>query len=358
MGGGNPCQPRDQMTGERSQCGEDAAALVDEAFVRLQKGDVGGAEESCRHAEAHAADPAQIRTLAGCIATERGDFDQAYREFQGAIALAPERPVPWIDLAELQLEMLDDPRGCLETCEHALSLTEGDAEARVELLTFQARAWIALECEDEALDALRATQGLEVADPDALEAVGAAAHFLGAWDIAEKAYSAALRVAPFHADAHHGLGFVCIEQGKLAEAGDHWRQTLDSDRQVPRPAWHMGLDAFEIAIEHALLELPESARTLLRPVPIVVEDIPSEEEVVGGLDPRVLGIFCGPAMHERSTLDAGPSEPVVIKIYQRNLEAICENEQQLLDEIRTTLLHETAHYFGLEDDDLSEIGLS
>ena len=36
---------------------------------------------------------------------------------------------------------------------------------------------------------------------------------------------------------------------------------------------------------------------------------------------------------------------------------MAETEDELLDEIRTTLLHETGHFFGMSEEDLDEVGL-
>ena len=95
--------------------------------------------------------------------------------------------VALIDAAELQLETLGDVEGCLKSCERALPLTDDDPEARLEVLTYKARALLDLERDEEARAALMATKGLEVGDPDALERVGGTAIALEAWDIAERA---------------------------------------------------------------------------------------------------------------------------------------------------------------------------
>ncbi|HPB98911.1 MAG TPA: metallopeptidase family protein, partial [Polyangiaceae bacterium] len=88
------------------------------------------------------------------------------------------------------------------------------------------------------------------------------------------------------------------------------------------------------------------------------EDMPSALDVEDGLDPRVLGVFCGASRDEQSHLDAGPEEPNVIKLYQRNLESMCGSRKELIEEIRVTLLHETAHFFGLEEEEIERLGLA
>jgi predicted Zn-dependent protease with MMP-like domain len=46
-----------------------------------------------------------------------------------------------------------------------------------------------------------------------------------------------------------------------------------------------------------------------------------------------------------------------ILLFKTNLERYAQDAEHLAEEIRITVLHETAHYFGLDDDDLEEIGL-
>jgi len=52
-----------------------------------------------------------------------------------------------------------------------------------------------------------------------------------------------------------------------------------------------------------------------------------------------------------------PTTATHIRLFKRNLERIAHDLDDLAEEVRITVLHETAHYFGLEDDDLEKIGL-
>lgn len=338
-------------------CDHEVSDLLDQAFTLLEQGDVDGAERLCEHASEHAPDHPEVSTLAGCIASDRGAFEDAVECFERAVRQDPSHVVALVDMAELQLESMGDPEASLASCDRGLAVVQDDPEARVELLTIRARALIDLEQPARALEALRATRGVEVADATVLERVGAAAIELEAWEIAEGALSAALRIDPDHADAHYGLGWVALESSDPEAGIAHWLRTLELDASAPRPPWHLSPEAFDRAAEQALLELPDAARKLLQQVAVVVEDLPAEEEVRDGLDPRLLGLFCGAPLPEQGTMDPTMHEPNVIKLYQRNLEGACSSREQLVDEIRTTLLHETAHFFGLEDDDLEQIGL-
>jgi predicted Zn-dependent protease with MMP-like domain len=344
------------MGSDNHDCDHDIMDLVDEAYGLLEDGDVEGAEKLCEHALSHEAHP-EVLTLAGCIACERGAYEEGLERFEQAVQADPSHVVALIDAAEVQLDVLEDPERCLATCDRALPLTEDSPEARLDVLCYRARALMELDRDDEAREALLATKGLEVGDPDALEGVGGIAIALEAWDVAEGSLSAALRIDPDHADAHYGMGWVHLQREDLGATGEHWARTLELDLAMPRPDWHLSSAEFDRVAEEALMELPERARTLLENVPIIVEDMPAVEEIQDGLDPRVLGLFCGAPFSEQSAMDAAPEEPNVIKLYQRNLEAACESREELVAEIRTTLLHETAHFFGLEDEDLAQIGL-
>ena len=83
-------------------------------------------------------------------------------------------------------------------------------------------------------------------------------------------------------------------------------------------------------------------------MPVFVEDRPSEALVLEGLDPRTLGLFHGIAMPDQSVLGPGP-DAGLIHLFQRNLEREGRGQDDLAEQIRITVLHETAHYFGADE---------
>ena len=78
---------------------------------------------------------------------------------------------------------------------------------------------------------------------------------------------------------------------------------------------------------------------------LVSEDEPPE--------PGLYGLYEGVPLPER---DGPPLEPDRITIYRRELEADFTDPDELREEIRITVLHELAHYFGLDEDRLDELG--
>jgi predicted Zn-dependent protease with MMP-like domain len=107
---------------------------------------------------------------------------------------------------------------------------------------------------------------------------------------------------------------------------------------------------FDRLVEQALKRLPKVFRKKLSNVAIIVEDLPPRGVRPDGL---LLGLFHGVPLTEKSTFYATPPDRVYL--YQKNIEAVCSNDEEIRREIRDTLLHELGHYFGLSEDELRGI---
>ena len=115
----------------------------------------------------------------------------------------------------------------------------------------------------------------------------------------------------------------------------------------------MDQDEFEIAVQRVMDRLPDWVHDALDRIEIRVEDEPGEELGPEAYD--LLGLFDGTPLTERSVDDAGEL-PDVIYVFRRPHLEMGLPRDELLDEIATTLIHEIAHYFGIEDDHLDDIG--
>ena len=121
------------------------------------------------------------------------------------------------------------------------------------------------------------------------------------------------------------------------------------------------LDHIDIRKEVArvLDRLPKEFRDQLRNVEIVVEARPSNELLrAEGLDPRedtLYGIYQGTPLPERSALDP-PLLPDKITIFAEPLLEDFPNPDELREEIRLTVVHEIAHYFGMEEEEIEDLG--
>ncbi len=108
-------------------------------------------------------------------------------------------------------------------------------------------------------------------------------------------------------------------------------------------------EEFERLVVDELDLLPDDMVDGLENVFFVVEDRPEN----GTLD--TLGVYEGVALTERGQYGFGEM-PDRIVIYREPLLATCETLDELKDEIHVTLVHEIAHYYGIDDDKLHELG--
>jgi predicted Zn-dependent protease with MMP-like domain len=110
----------------------------------------------------------------------------------------------------------------------------------------------------------------------------------------------------------------------------------------------MSREDFEDAVGDALDAVPEELGRQMRNVVVLVEDDPAD-----GVP--LLGLYVGTPLTERDDGWAG-SLPDRITIFRNPILACCDSRQQVLDEIRITVIHEIAHHFGIGDDRLHELG--
>ncbi|SBS70716.1 metallopeptidase family protein [uncultured Microbacterium sp.] len=111
----------------------------------------------------------------------------------------------------------------------------------------------------------------------------------------------------------------------------------------------MDADAFDAIVSDELDRLPEDMVAGLDNVVFVVEDRPED----GSLD--LLGLYDGLSLTERDRYGMGELPDRIIVYREPHLDA-CADEDDLRDEIHTTLVHEIAHFYGIDDDRLHELG--
>jgi len=115
---------------------------------------------------------------------------------------------------------------------------------------------------------------------------------------------------------------------------------------------------FESLVHDAMKELPQEFLDKLKNVAIVIEDYPSQElldRMEVDEDETLFGLYEGVPLTERSAFSA-PLHPDRILIFQGPIEDECDSLEDIHEQVRITLLHEIAHFFGFDDDDLTERG--
>jgi predicted Zn-dependent protease with MMP-like domain len=114
---------------------------------------------------------------------------------------------------------------------------------------------------------------------------------------------------------------------------------------------------FDRAVEQALADIPDEFRPYLENVLVEVRDRPDpallrEYDVPDDL----LGLYVGVPLEDKGPDRAPTPMPDRVLIFRGNLCQMCESWDELVDEIRITVLHEIGHHFGLDEDRLEDLG--
>lgn len=127
-------------------------------------------------------------------------------------------------------------------------------------------------------------------------------------------------------------------------------------------------ERFDRLVEDVLEGLPPRIHDLLDEVPLVVLDEPTPDMLRDvGIDPddpdaldELCGLHTGTALTERSIESA--DLPTVVHIFRRGIVAEAggwdapDADDEVYEQIRITILHELGHHFGLDEDDLADLG--
>lgn len=118
---------------------------------------------------------------------------------------------------------------------------------------------------------------------------------------------------------------------------------------------------FRQLVREAVALLPSELRRHVRNVDIVIELRPSRADLRMAGVPRghtLLGLYHGVPLTERGHENYNLVLPDKISIYQEPIEEMCgEDDDEVREQVRITVLHELAHYFGIDDDRLHELGM-
>jgi predicted Zn-dependent protease with MMP-like domain len=121
-----------------------------------------------------------------------------------------------------------------------------------------------------------------------------------------------------------------------SDAGDAWKASVTAE-------------AFDELVTEELDELPDEMLDGLENLVFVTENRPED----GSLD--LLGLYDGVALTERGSYGFGEL-PDRIVLYREPLLEICDDLDELRDQVHVTLVHEIAHYYGIDDAELHRLG--
>lgn len=301
----------------------------------------------------------------GAALSALGRFDEAELAYARALALAPDHPDALLGASHLYAVSLPSSREHDELA--AVYAERGAARARADRdpgLQAQFALIAAMALNDlgrggEALALADEVLRLDRSNREASYERAVALFELCRFSEARAAFSALLADTERGAHAHHHLGLILEREGRFEDADKHFRAARRlAPEDFPEPQLLPPRD-FKAEIDRAVAELPEDMRRDLVGVPVTVEELPRDEDLLGGdppLSPTILGLFRGPPIGERC--EPTPGQPCrSVALYRRNLARAVHSRKDLATQIRVTLLHEVGHLRGEDDLELAARGL-
>lgn len=300
---------------------------------------------------------------------ELGRLEEAGVAYEDALHVASDDLDLVLDAAEYFIESaggsLHDPRplergAALARRGSKLARLSGDVDAQVDLAVLEATAASELGDPGRSLALLEDALRLRPDDVGVRLERAYALFELCRFEEARQELVDICTVAPHEAWAHHMLGLLAERRGEPEEAEREFAGARhQSPSEFPKPV-SLSHEAFDAAVEDALAGLPAPLRSYLSNVAIVVEDVPAEDDLrcsTPPLSPTILGLFRGSPIGQKASMDPWSHFPSSIVLYQKNLERTARNRRELLEEIRTTLVHEVGHFLGLDEEALWQRGL-
>lgn len=288
-----------------------------------------------------------------CLDADEGRLLAAERRLQTLLRAAPDDLRPRVELANVFLQM-GQPQKALIHMDAALELVEEEDEL-IACVLQKADVLITLGSPAD-LEAARGVLGelaTSVLEDDDRLAIADA--YLGCGAPTEALHTLSGIANPTaSADAALLAGLAHDQLGDAAARSAAWLTTRELDRAEPRPSWAADEKRVHELAASALAELTAQAQQKMATIPVLLDEAPNEGLIRDGVDPRVLGLFVGGTSSEQGSI-AGPTS---IHIYVRNIERVSETADEFAEQLRTTVIHETAHYFGLDDEALASLGLA
>lgn len=210
---------------------------------------------------------------------------------------------------------------------------------------------------DEAEPHLRRALEADPAHPEARAALAQLLYDRCRFEEARAEVEILLDADAEDARSHHLASLLSERRGDFARAGEEERMAHRLEPELyPLPPRFTRAE-FEACVEAAIEELKGEFRERMGNLAIVVEEVPPLRilEMLDDPSPGLLGLFVGTPLPEKHHGQL-PSPPDAIYLFKRNLERISESRDELVEEIRITLLHEVGHFMGLDERQIAERG--
>ncbi len=309
----------------------------------------------------------------GEILWDEGRIDESLYEFERAIAADGKFSAAHLNRIELLVEEMGEFELALESCDELLTghaeLPRLDRPLQAELCYLKSKALFYLDDLEGAVFLIRRAIKSIGDQPSYCAFEGHVLFEMGAYEEARRVLERAAASEPDSAHIVYGLALIMeriAHEGGTAENVEAARHAANlgfaranslDPVQFPAPV-EVSEEYFQTAVQEALDNLPRSIREYIANVPVIVESFPSREMVRRErVSPQILGLFMGVPRTEAAITEQVPDLDRVI-LFKSNLEKVCRDRDELIEQIQITLRHEIGHYLGLDENDLERLGLS
>lgn len=312
----------------------------------------------------------------GEILWDEGRIDEAFYEFERAIGADPKFSAAHLNRIELLVEEMAEFELTLESCDELLAgqseLPRLDRPFQAELWYLKSKALFYLDDLEGAIFMVRRAMKSVGDQPTYRAFEGHVLFEMGRFDEARRVLEQAAAAEPDSPHIVYSLGLIMERLGHEDGESDG-DGSVDGAEQAASLAFaransldpgHFPVplsvddEFFRAAVAEALANLPRSVREYIENVPVIVEDFPAPDLVVRErISPQILGLFMGVPRTEAAATEQVPDLDRVT-IFKRNLEKVCRDREELIEQIQITVRHEIGHYLGLDESDLDRLGLA
>ena len=335
---------------------------LDEAMQAAQEGRTDAALAWLDQALEENPGGAEARNGRGEILWDEGKVEEAVYEFDRALEADPKFTTAHLNRAELLIEEFAEYEQAIDHCDRLLGggpeMPRPDRPTEAEILYLKSKALFYLDDLDGALFLVR--RALRSAGEQSIYRAfeGQILFELGRFEDAKRSLEVVVAMDPESGHAVYHVALVLERLGFHAAADDAFAKANALDPgQYPLPT-RVDEAEFERAAAEAWDNLPRSIREYVSDVPVLVEDYPSRELLAQeNISPQILGLYVGtPATEAEVSRQSDDLTRVIL--FKKNLEKICRDRSDLIEQIQITVRHEVGHHLGLSEDDLERLGLA
>lgn len=307
-------------------------------------------------------DGAEAHNGRGEILWDEGRVDESLHEFERSLLADPKFVTAHLNRVELLVEDMGEFEQAVALCDELISgdpvLPRLDHGSEAEVYYLKAKSVFYLDDLEGALFLVRRAlkTGGEVPIYRAFD--GQILFELGRFADARRSLEIAVAIDPESGHALYHLALVLERLGADSESADAFSRANALDPvHYPLPT-EIDEAEFQSAAASALDNLPRSIREYVADVPILVEDYPSLELLSEeNISPQILGLYVGIPRTEAEVTHQ-PEDITRVVLFKKNLEKVCRDQSELIEQIQVTVRHEVGHHLGLSEEDLERLGLA